>query len=139
MGGHTDIGKWAFASDADSTNTTADLATSGTVSFHAATQNETHAWQFGGRINNSSYMDDIQKYQMNTGTNATKIGDMAVGSGFSEPAISENPVTCWIAGGEVSGAINDIRKFSFASDTVETDVGNMESTVDDGGGANGNA
>ena len=71
-------------------------------------------------------------------TNASKIGDMAIGN-FVEGAISENTSSCWIAGGQDSSPYNDIRKFDFATDTTETDIGNMEATVDDAGGANGNA
>jgi len=138
--GHIDIGKWSFTSDADSSNTGADLATSGTVSFHGTSQTATHGFQFGGRINNSSYFDDIQKYQIGTSTNATKIGDMGVSSTYHSPAISENPQKCWLAGGGAGGNdINDIRIFAFASDTTETDVGDLEATRRDGGGANGNA
>ena len=88
-------------------------------------------------LDTGSY-DDIQKYQMNTSTNASKIGDMAIGN-FVEGAISENTSSCWIAGGQDSSPYNDIRKFDFATDTTETDIGNMEATVDDAGGANGNA
>ncbi len=136
--GQVGIGRWSFTTDGNASSV-GSLATSGTVGFAGGAHNETHVWQFGGRIGNGSWTDDIQKYAFGSSVSCSKIGDMSTTT-FGRGGVTDDNDTAWISGGSTNGEntpTSNVVKYAFNVDSAETDIGDLPSATYDCAGCDG--
>ena len=105
------IERFSFTSDGNASDFGSDLAVA--TRYQASASSSTHGYAVSGLINAGSAVDYIQKYAMTSSSNATDIGNATVSK---EGCMGTNSETYGYHAGGTSPRVNDIARWSFASD-----------------------
>jgi len=127
----TTIQKYPFAADGDATDV-GDLSDGGGGAASNPSSSSTHSYAYGGyRATAAKRVNSIEKWSHATEGNTTDVGDLLVYLDYGESVHSaDNGYTLGGLSYTNSGAppttqLNQISKFSFASDGDATDVGDL--------------
>ena len=120
------IEKFAFASDGNSADTTADL-TQG-IAYTDGSASATYGYRHGGQIWPNAYQNVIDKWPFASSANASDVGDLTIARLVYASTCNSNTHGYTMGGYTWSDPTNygvTIDKFPFATDSNATDVGDL--------------
>ena len=127
------IERFSFTSDGNSVDTGQNLVRGIYYGSSTGASSATHGYTTGGYVSTVRY-NEISKFQFNSSSNATDVGDMTTTR--QSPTQTNSETHGYSAGGATglpTGA--SIDKFTFASDANGTDVGDLNINLSTGAGS----